>query len=78
MSPLSVVEPRRPVAPTRGPLLTAATIVRDYFTEPDGHAMVSERWVRANAPNKVRLSYNRVAWYRDDVEAWIAALRQAK
>ena len=70
---LRVESPNAPtVAPPRGPMVDARTIAADLFG-----GTVSEAWVRANVPGRVKLSHRTIRWYRTDVEQWIASLRKA-
>lgn len=64
--------PPSPAIPLPRPATDARGIVARFFTDAvSGKAMVSEKWVRANVPGKRRVSYNRVLWYLDDVQAWL-------
>lgn len=74
---LELVAPTKPLSRPRGPLMTAQQIVRDFFTPTDGPPLVSDKWVRANVPGKIRLSYSKVVWYRDDVVAFIDSRKAA-
>lgn len=57
----------------RGPLLSPEVIAKD----PElFNGRVSPKWVRANCPNKVKLGHSTVAFYRDDVLAFIASRRR--
>lgn len=73
---LELVTGPRPLPAPRGPMITAARIVERFFTDEAGKPLVSEKWVRAKVPGKVVLSYNRVAWYVNDVQAWIDSRQQ--
>lgn len=64
-----------PIPAPRGPMLSPDAVVREFFTQPDGSAIVSAKWVRENLPGKIRLSHSKVVWYRDDVLAWLEARR---
>lgn len=60
----------------RGPMVNAKWILKHFFTDEEtGESVVKEPWIRANVPGKVRLSYNEVAWFRDDVVAYFEKLR---
>lgn len=74
-SKLELVTATKPLPAPRGPLMTAPQIVERFFVGEGGKALVSEKWVRANVPGKIRLSYNRVVWYVYEVESWIEARR---
>lgn len=56
----------------RGPMLDARTIAADLFA-----GTVTEAWVRANVPGRVKLSHRTIRWYRADVERWIQERRKA-
>lgn len=60
------------VSPPRGPMIDARTIAADLFG-----GTVSEAWVRANVPGRVKLSHRTIRWYRGDVERWINDQRKA-
>ena len=55
----------------RGPLMTAKQIASELFG-----GSVSEKWVRAHAPHRVKLSHRPVLWYRNDVLQWIDDKRE--
>jgi len=70
---LKVESPNAPVVPApRGPMVDARTIAADLFA-----GTVSEAWVRANVPGRVKLSHRTIRWYRGDVERWILEQRKA-
>lgn len=60
----------------RGRPIDAAAIVRRFFTDADGKALVTTRWVRDNMPYKVSASHSRVFWYDTDVEAVLTEARR--
>lgn len=66
----------RPLPAPRGPMMTAQQIVERFFVDGEGKSLVSDKWVRAKVPGKIRLSYNRIAWYQYEVEAWIETRRE--
>lgn len=66
-----------PLPRPRGPLMSAAEIVRRFFTTESGVALVTDKWVRDTVAGKIRLSHSKVAWFRDDVIAWIECRRVA-
>lgn len=74
---LELVPPTRPLARPRGPLMTPAQIVAEFFMNGET-ALVSERWVRANVSKKIRLSHSKVLWYRDDVVEFIASRQKPR
>jgi hypothetical protein len=63
-----------PVAPPRprGRLLFTDDVRREFF-----HDRKSAWWIRRTvAPNKkIRLGHSTVAWYEDDIVAWLDALK---
>jgi hypothetical protein len=66
---LSIASPdRSPLVAPRGRLVDAPAIVKRFFTDAEGTALVTPRWVRDNMPHKIELSYSRVAWYDGDVQ----------
>jgi hypothetical protein len=70
---LKVESSDAPIVPApRGPMIDARTIATELFA-----GSVSEQWVRANVPNRVKLSHRTIRWYRVDVERWIAERRKA-
>ena len=70
---LKVESPGAPaVPPPRGPMVDARTIAAEMFA-----GTVSEAWVRANVPGRVKLSHRTIRWYRTDVEQWILERRKA-
>lgn len=57
----------------RGPLMRPEEIAND----PElFNGTVSAKWVRANVPNKVKLGHSTVAFYKQDVLAFIASRRE--
>ena len=73
---LSIDGPRAPLPAPRGRVMTAKSIVKEFYTDPiTGEELVSEKWVRVTVPGKHRPSYNVVYWYYDDVVAWIEKTR---
>lgn len=74
---LELVPPAKPLTAPRGPMLTSQQIVERFFTDDAQGALVSDKWVRANVPGKIRLSHSKVVWYRDDVLAWIESRKVA-
>lgn len=63
---------RSPLVIPRGRLIDAPKIVKRFFTDDEGNAVVNARWVRDNMPYKIPLSHSRVVWYDGDVERVIA------
>ncbi len=60
-----------PAPPDRGRLMDAETIAREKLA-----GAVSAKWVRTNAPHKVKLGHSTVRWYERDVDAWLESLRE--
>ena len=68
MKAARVIPIDRTAPQNRGPLIDAAAICRKI----GGQRPPSEKWVKANVPGKITLSYNVVRWYDWEVDAWIA------
>lgn len=68
----SKVEFTLPIPRPRGRLLFTDEVRREFF-----HDRKSAWWVRRNvAPNqKIRLGHSTVAWYEEDIVAWLNALK---
>jgi hypothetical protein len=73
---LELMAAAAPLPAPRGPLLTAQQIVERFFIDGAGRQLVSDKWVRTKVPGKIRLSYNRIAWYEREVAAWIDSRRE--
>src|SRR3712207_3567622 len=76
---LQVVPPSDPPAPApgagaapRGRMMDALEIAAEKFS-----VKVTEKWVRATVPGKMRLSHNVVVWYERDVDVWLEQRRRA-
>lgn len=73
MRKLSLSEVSRNLPLPRGPLMKPDAVAQD----PElFNGTVSAKWVRENVPNKVKLGHSTVAFYRDDVVAFIASRRE--
>lgn len=70
---LAISRGAAPVTPDAlGPWMDAEQIVREFYTDVDGRAVVKARWVRENLPGRVVLSRHVVRWRREVVVAHLA------
>jgi len=62
---------------SRGRLLTAAEVGRQFFADAHGESAVSERWIYQHVRPRVDIARGVVRFWEADVEAWLESRRSA-
>lgn len=70
--PMRILKKGSAIPMPKGPLMSSDAVATELFG-----GLVSAKWVRSNVPNKVKLGHSTVAFYRDDVLAFIESRKES-